>query len=333
MIGISSKTGKRKKSIIDDEAVYTKGRVFQNDQPVVNMKTAPSSDQAKKWDGWGTSLKPATEFWTLARKPILWTVAKNIMEHGVVGINIDGCRIPLNGDYKSKANGRPSFTGLADNYDPDKANQPDTIGRFPANVIFDEFTGEILDHQSGILTSDAMKKSYEKNNGFSLGKPTGSTKSIHDSNSGGASRFFYCAKASRAERNKGLESFSARQRDIRGNNQGTRVCTSCGLTDNGINIHDACSGFFEYKQCEPVLNHHPTVKPVRLMQYLVRLITPSQGTVLDPFNGSGTTGIACKIEGIGYLGIEKESEYCQISRARIAAWNVEKSIDEQLELF
>lgn len=101
------------------------------------------TEAARQWSGWGTALKPALETITMARKPLVGTVAANVLAHGTGALNIDGCRVPLNGDYKCKANGRPSQTGLGDNYDPATANQPDTVGRWPANLILsyneDEF--------------------------------------------------------------------------------------------------------------------------------------------------------------------------------------------------
>lgn len=108
-------------------------------EPIEEMKwkeiTEPATDAAKQWDGWGTALKPSHEPIVVARKPLIGTVAENVLRFGTGAINVGGCRVDLNGDYKSKANGRPSQTGLPDNYDPDKANQPDTIGRWPANLI------------------------------------------------------------------------------------------------------------------------------------------------------------------------------------------------------
>jgi hypothetical protein len=100
-----------------------------------NDITAPATEAAQQWQGWGTALKPALEPITLARKPFPTTVAANVLTHGTGGLNIDGCRVDLNGDYKCRANGRPSQTGLPDNYEPAKANQPDTAGRWPANFI------------------------------------------------------------------------------------------------------------------------------------------------------------------------------------------------------
>jgi SAM-dependent methyltransferase len=220
-----------------------------------------------------TALKPAAEIWVLCRKPISEkTIAENVLKWGTGGLNIDGCRIELNGDYKCKANGRPSLTGLCDNYDPSKANQPDTQGRFPANVILDEEAAAMLDEQTGTLRSGFMKAGhpYGQGDGQNVyGKLTGKTKSDTHGDSGGASRFFYCAKASKKERGKG--------------------------------------------------NNHPTVKPVKLMEYLITLVTPPNGIVLDPFFGSGTTGVAAVNLGFNYIGIELDEQYVEIARRRINA--------------
>ena len=195
---------------------------------------------------------------------------------------------------------------------------------------------KMLDEQSGILKSGAMTKPYKYTNaGATKGSPSGHNKYFAPASKGGASRFFYCAKASRSERNKGLEAFVAHNREERGNNQATRICKSCGKTDNGYTDHSSCMGEYEYKQCAPTQNTHPTVKPVKLMQWLVGLITPPGGTVLDPFNGSGTTGIACKLEGFNYIDIEQDQESCDVSTARIAAWEPEPEDfpDPQISLF
>lgn len=117
------------------------GSEFVGSEPIEALKwkeiTQPATEAAKQWDGWGTALKPAHEPIVVARKPLIGTVAENVLQFGTGAINVDGCRVDLNGDYKSKSNGRPSQTGLPDNYDSDKANEPDTIGRWPANLIHD----------------------------------------------------------------------------------------------------------------------------------------------------------------------------------------------------
>ena len=278
-----------------------------------NKSVDYKTDEAKEWDGYGTALKPATEFWTLARKPLgEKTVAENVLKYGTGGINIDGSRIEMNDTdaANSKNNWKPEGYDLKNSIyeygSKNIATEQNNKGRFPANVIFDEFTGKILDEQTGILTSGAMTKPYEyTNNGYSLGKPTGSTKSIHESNEGGASRFFYCPKADNYERNKGLKGFDEKEM---GRNQssldGGKILTGSGN-----------------ERSNSKRNHHPTVKPIDLMRYLVKLITPKKGICLDPYCGSGTTLIGCKMELINYIGIEREQEYCKIAEARVAAWN------------
>jgi site-specific DNA-methyltransferase (adenine-specific) len=169
--------------------------------------TAPATEDAKKWEGWGTALKPAYEPWILARKPIREkTIARNILKHGTGGLNIDACRISLNGDYKCKANGRPSLTGLGDNYDPESANCADTVGRFPANFIHDG-SSEVMvlfpETSSGSL--EPHHAPLRKKQGDIFGKYKGlvvPSKPFIGS-SGSAARFFYCAKANKEDRTEG----------------------------------------------------------------------------------------------------------------------------------
>ena len=200
-----------------------------------HYESIPDTEQAQEWEGWGTALKPANEPIVLARKPISEkTVAENVMKWGTGGLNIDGCRIPtkdsLNGGAYAK-NGTPRDDGWGmQRGGAGEYIQP--TGRFPANVILDEEAGRMLDQQHK-----------------------------------GASRFFYCAKASKKERGEG--------------------------------------------------NNHPTVKPVKLIEYLITLITPPNGIVLDPFMGSGTTAIACKQLGFDYIGFEKEKSYSKIIEGRV----------------
>lgn len=156
------------------------------------------------WRGWGTALKPALEPITVARKPLIGTVAENVMRHGAGALNIDRCRVDLNGDYKCKPNGRPSQTGLPDNYDPANANQPDTVGRWPANLIHDG-SDEVLsafpqaNGQQGVVTG--KEPSRKTSNAF--GEFAGRAPSSPRSDSGSAARFFYCAKASKKDRGDG----------------------------------------------------------------------------------------------------------------------------------
>ena len=170
--------------------------------------TAPATEAAKQWEGWGTALKPALEPVTVARKPITGTVAANVLEHGTGAINIAGCRVELNGDYKSKANGRPSQTGLPDNYDPDSANQPDTLGRFPANLIHDgsdEVIGLFPESNGSGGSVPNVKISGYGDGVVGTGKSDyiGGERKKVNCGTGSAARFFYCAKANKKDRGEG----------------------------------------------------------------------------------------------------------------------------------
>jgi len=265
-----------------------------------------------EYEGWGTALKPAMELWTLARKPLSEkTIAKNVLKWGTGGLNIDGCRVGTSEQDKydleqrqiSKGSGKETninFTGR----DKDLKHGVQKQGRFPANLIHDgsdEVVGLFPDTKSGkggLRTSDGFNvNAYGKGMGIKAGQPNGEF-----GDSGSAARFFYCAKASKSERNAGLEGFD----DVLTHGHYAQDEWS---RQNMGNTPDA--------QRTPTKNNHPTVKPIKLMQYLVRLITPKGGTVLDPYMGSGTTGIACIKGGFDFIGIEKEKEYIEIARARI----------------
>jgi len=260
-----------------------------------------------EWEGWGTALKPACEPIVVARKPLSEkNVALNVLKWGTGGINIDGCRIESNGEHKrpiQPTNNDRSIYGKQTEFKPTNAQ-----GRFPANIILDEEAGKILDEQTGELKSGSMQKGM---GGFGNGEKNcyGESDGAKDSkeyncSNGGASRFFYCAKAGKKERNLGCEEFESKAKcEI--DKMGGEKCSMKTGSGNDRNV--------AYK------NNHPTVKPVKLMQYLVRLVTPKGKVCLDPFFGSGTTGIACIKEGMNYIGIEREADYIKIANARIKA--------------
>ena len=153
-------------------------------------------------EGWGTALKPSCEFFTLARKPFSEkTVAANVLKWGTGGINIDGCRVELDGDYKSKPNGRPSQTGLGNNYNPSEANQPDTQGRFPANLIHDG-SQQVLELFPETKPSRIGKPRGTKKKGLFANSKFNKVGQEHN-DSGSAARFFYCPKASKKDRDEG----------------------------------------------------------------------------------------------------------------------------------
>jgi DNA modification methylase len=238
--------------------------------------TAPATDDAKQWQGFGTALKPANEPIVLARKPLSEkTVALNVLKWGTGGLNIDASRIgsePVPCQVSSAGSGYNKYD--ASGYPGKVVYQ--TQGRFPANILLDEEAAEMLDEQSGNAGA-----------------------------SGGASRFFYVAKASKRERNAGLEGMSKKL-------TGTQNEINLPVTGN----HGQTGKL--NKPMEPQQNFHPTVKPIKLMQYLIRLITPPNGIVLDPFMGSGSTGVAAKSLGFEFIGIELNEEYCEIAERRMA---------------
>ena len=249
---------------------------------VVEREIVELSPDAAKWQGWGTALKPAHEPMVLARKPLEGTVANNVLTYGVGGLNIDGSRVGYvdendGGDWERFANHQSSKSirknmtengqGLLDG----RVDNGKQTGRFPANFIHDgsdevvalfpDASGSkphLYKNASGMGIHDTEKGTFGKGEVFG-----------GYSDSGSAARFFYCAKASKRDRNEGA------------------------------------------------LNNHPTVKPTTLMQYLVRLVTPPNGIVLDPFMGSGSTGKACAYEGFDFIGIDQSAEYVAIAQARI----------------
>lgn len=230
---------------LDVSKAIDKGEGIWRGRSTGVVKGEPATPDAKKWQGWGTALKPAFEPIVVARKPLIGTVAANVLAHGTGALNVDGCRVgtddPLTGSgvpplQYGGANSRPFH------------NEHQAIptvrhdgGRWPANVVLDESQAAVLDSQSGERFNDT----------------------------GGASRFFYCAKASSSERPR----------------------------EDGV--------------------AHPTVKPVELMRWLVRLVTPEGGHVLDPFAGSGTTGEACIVEGFDCTLIEQDAGYMRLIEARL----------------
>ena len=248
----------------------------------------------------GTALKPAWEPVVLARKPLIGTVAANHAAHGTGALNIDGCRIGTeqtvtlrNGDSGGTIYGRDERVGVIEH---------DAAGRWPAHVLLDEDAAAALDEQSGERPSSGGAAFTESGYGGGYGQVADGTVPIGYEDFGGASRFFYTAKASRSEREAGLREAGLREAVV-----GT-------LQGGGEGASDPVSERFT----KTARNTHPTVKPVDLMRWLVRLVTPLGGTVLDPFLGSGTTLVAALQEGCRAIGIEREAQYVEIAKARVA---------------
>ena len=263
-------------------------------------KYAPATDLAKQWQGWGTALKPAHEPAVLARKPLCGTVADNVTAWGVGALNIDGTRVGTHQTTTtikdlSEAHGNQfGKQGIQYPKMGEKLNPP---GRWPANVIFDEEAAQVLDEQSGSLRDGYIKNKRTNTNGmfFNNHDTQTITTATGYSGSGGASRFFYTAKASKSEREAGLYYEEWQSAGVME-----------GRRDGGLGAIT-----------QPRANHHPTVKPLALMRYLVRLVTPPGGTVLDPFMGSGSTGCAAILERFNFLGIDITPEYVAIAQKRI----------------
>jgi len=281
-----------------------------------SMKVTDTKGNSE-WEGWGTALKPANEPIVVARKPLSEkNVALNVLKWGTGGINIDACRVGtevITNNVNDFSNQHGNKFG---NGEPiKKLGESKVVGRFPANIILDEEAGKMLDEQTGNcgggIRIDNQQKVGEKLGLFEGGwKETGKTRGHNDK--GGASRFFYCAKASKSERNLGCDDFEEKNNDVH---------------DNPNRMFQKEAGVEMDKSTrKPNKNNHPTVKPIKLMEYLIKLVSPEGATILDPFMGSGTTGIACVKLNRKFIGIEKEPEYIKIAEARIKAYEVQKKL-------
>lgn len=312
--------------------------------------------EGEKYVGYGTCLKPAYEPIIMARKPVEGTVADNMLKYGVGGINIDECRVVCNDKVKMNIRDTSSCSDgwnrpWMDDKEKDKLRQEiaiekaNNLGRFPANVIltydendFDEVCGGMPDtNPSKQVIGGANRKSQTKEGTISPcgWKETNRAKKTegYNDNGGSASRYFYCAKASKKDRDEGLDAFES---------------VKINLTQNGGNRKENGKSILENPNISKK-NIHPTVKPTELMQYLVRLVAPKGAVVLDPFCGSGSTGKACMYENTErnanykFIGIEMTEEYLPIIVARIDYAKNKKDIEkikeakakgyEQIKLF
>jgi DNA modification methylase len=272
--------------------------------------TAPATPEAVKWEGWGTALKPAHEPVVVGRKPLGGrTVAENVLEWGVGGLNIDGTRIGTTVETWPStcavpASGANMEYGKSERETRTAQTPPAPAGRWPSNVMLDEFTATLVDEQSGFSKSTGVINRWTdgaKPFGNGAGGDYESVQGVADS--GGASRFFYVAKASKRDRNEGLDGLPEVLAP-KGNYEGRDI-------NNQKNVMGGGSAFPKAR------NFHPTVKPTGLMRQLVRLVTPSGGLVLDPFTGSGSTGKAAILEGFQFVGVELTEEYLPIIEGRL----------------
>lgn len=278
---------KAKKS--SDEYDENRGNNYTSGHTKVEV-TKPASSEAKQWEGWGSALKPALEPITVARKPFDTTIAKNVLKWGTGGINIDACRVPTEDSSNHSRSDESSVSKgkYGDSKGQETHKTPgQQLGRFPANLIHDG-SDEVVSLFPESKGQQGDVKGTEKSKTGGVGTNCyGEYKRIETpkrNDSGSAARFFYCAKASKKDRNEGIEN----------------------------------------------PNTHPTLKPTKLMRYLCKLVTPPNGTVLDPFMGSGSTGKGAVLEGFDFIGIELDENYLTIAKNRIeyAMDNPEEMEDE-----
>lgn len=296
-----------------------------------------------EYEGWGTALKPAHENICLARKPLSEkTVAENVLKWKTGGINVDGCRIGHNEDIcrnitnsKNEIYGKRDLVGSFD----DKSNE---LGRFPANIIFDEEAGKMLDEQSGFSKSSKFPEGYKRGFSNSGSNIYGDSKGVYEetgyTDEGGASRFFMNIKTNENVE-KRIETNTMNTTENIGQNISFRYVPKVSKKERNLGCEDLKEKEWINYQDGPNAkeagigttsgishNNHPTIKPIKLMSYLCRLITPKNGIVLDPFTGSGSTGIAALLEGFRFCGIEMNEEYFKIAEARITAYEKYKNI-------
>ena len=298
----------------EDTAVNGSGGTFTASKRRTLEITAPATEESKQWDGWGTALKPATEDWWLFRKPISEkTVTENVLKWGTGAININASRVPVNPEVDDmlrtvERKERDSETwknGSGFKNENNHVTGVPPIGRWPANLVHDG--------------SDDVLELFPQTAPSHIGKPRGTVKKglfansdfnkvgTEHEDSGSAARFFYCAKASRSERNDGLDGIE--EKDVPYSDYRKEMKT----TDSFVSKYPDGSP----RPMNKLKNAHPTVKPLALMRYLITLVTPPNGVVLDPFLGSGSTLVAAKELGFSGRGIEKDPEYFEIAKARI----------------
>lgn len=280
---VGSKLGRAGYSLAKSKGALMFGGIGGSGDPARECAiTAPATDAARQWDGWGTALKPAHEPVVVARKPLVGTVADNVQQHGTGALNIDGCRVGM-ADWGKRPPRTPNaILGGGKGTNLTASEAPEGMGRWPSNLLLSHTPecGESCAEDCAVAEMDRQSGQSKTPTSVTRGaggqhgaySPIGAQQNVPSyGDSGGASRFFpvfrYQAKASKSDRGTG--------------------------------------------------NTHPTVKPVALMEWLLTLVVPPGGTVLDPFTGSGTTGVAAVRKGIRFIGIEREAEYAAIARVRI----------------
>jgi site-specific DNA-methyltransferase (adenine-specific) len=325
------------------------GQISADRKSGIGLASAPATDAARQWDGWGTALKPAYEPIIMARKPLIGTVAANVLQHGTGALNIGASRVGYQNDADLKSatygvsapNGGDLYQGKDTSAPFDGPPKPaNPAGRWPPNVILDPTAADLLDAMSGERKPRGNVNGTKSGRAFfQSAEPDYTANNYqHDDPHHGASRFFpvlpvddpdtlrflYQPKASRAERNAGLEGMPERAIRDGGSEFGKMTMW------NGENGDEA---WRKKNPNHPSANHHPTVKPIAVMRWLVRLVTPPNGTVYDPFAGSGTTGIAAVMEGFDFILSEMDPEYAEIAERRIAHHSMNGHNDQMVSTF
>lgn len=303
-------------------------------KPKPGDHVCPETEQGRAFAGLGTGLKPACEDWWIARKPLLGTIARNILEVGTAAMNIDGCRIEHASaeDFEKhragveaiKARGGSMEDSWKNSSDLSGARDVTTLGRWPANVVLSHTDDCILpgDYENPECAPDCPVALLDAQSGNRPGMSGGGkhkpdypgglfggidSPGTARGDSGGASRFFYVAKPNKRETEAGCEALPERA-----------PAEALERDADSVGLENPRAGAGRSSKRR---NHHPTKKGIALMRWLVRLVTPRGGVVLDPFMGSGSTGCAAVLEGCAFAGIEQDPDYVNIARARLAHWS------------
>jgi hypothetical protein len=300
-------------------------RTFAASPDMGKWTTAPATPDAKHWHGWGTALKPGAEHWFLVRKPLSGTTARNLLSHGTGAINIDACRIPTDWNEPDRPESWKQRSGFTKKPDAEKIAAPPgrgivchASGRWPANVVFSHppecgdqciewCPVRMLDEQAGERVTGTLAAGlYGRREPGSVYQPAQARwYDARPATRGGASRFFYCVKPSTREREIGCDALPLRT---------AAECVDREPDTAGMQSPGAGAGRASSRR-----NNHPCVKSITLMRWLIQLVTPPGGTILDPFCGSGSTGCAAMLEKCSFVGIEQDPTYVAIAKARIRA--------------
>lgn len=326
---------------IRDKICWIFSQGFPKSLNIQKQLVKQNHHEADKYKGFGTALKPAVEYICLARKPLEEkTIVENVLKYGCGAIDIDGCRIPIKNEKTPTGSAKRIYK--SNQYTEEKIYGDNTttspLGRFPANVIC---TDDVLNDgtlDKGTKPHKIFSK-IDKYEGYgNITHKNGEIVNFGDS--GSKSRYFdlevwaekhgilQFSKASKSERNKGCEDLE-NKKFTAGNYSQSPVCKTCNKTLNGTNDHSQCTGEVYYREMgsSHTNNHHPTVKPISVISWLVRLISKEGDIVLDPFAGSGTTGVACAKMNRKFVLMEKEQEYIPIIEKRIEYVLKEKEME------